>query len=470
MGNRSKSLTLQLSLRLIVLQIVIVLGLIAALWYALYRSEITYTYIDEDVSHTVVDALGRDANGNLILRSDKALDRLMASAPGLWFAVADEKGHRLAHGDAPAAYRSLLASLPDLESSEIHDNRAPFALTVRIYATDTPLGRVHVIVGGVPLSGALLLFVKLTAYLGWRMMLPLGLLTLIVMPWLIRRAMARVAEVAGQAQAINIDERGARLADRSVPRELQPLVRAFNAALERLNEGYDARDRFLVGAAHELRAPIAIIEARLETLAPGPDRTRLLTDVARLANLAEQLLDLQRLGKDVASLESLDLVALCREVTADVAPLVVGAGYELALEAPEAPVSVIGDRLSLSRVLTNLIQNAIAHGGGHGLITVDVVPDGGFAVSDQGPGIPAEERLRIFEPFYRVRPSSKGTGLGLHLVQEIITRHGGRIDAVEANGGGARFQVRLRRAHGDAPAPLPAVPSVLVSKSLEKTT
>jgi signal transduction histidine kinase len=146
----------------------------------------------------------------------------------------------------------------------------------------------------------------------------------------------------------------------------------------------------------------------------------------------------------MASLEPLDLVALCREVTADVAPLVVGAGYELALDAPERTVSVIGDRLSLSRVLTNLIQNAMAHGQGRGLITVDVCVDGGFAVSDQGPGIPEQERQRVFEPFYRVRPSSKGTGLGLHLVQEIVTRHGGRIEVAEADGGGARFQVQLR--------------------------
>jgi signal transduction histidine kinase len=440
--DQSKSLTLQLSWRLIGLQILIVLGLIVALTYTLYNAAVTY--VDEDVPRSVADALGRDAHGALMLHPDAALSRLSASTPNLWFAVADETGQRLTRGDVPAAYRPLLASLPELESSEIHANRAPYALTMRIYAADTALGRVHIMAGGAPLSGPGVLFLKLTAYLGWRMILPLGLLTLVVVPWLIRRAMAGVAEVAGQAQAINIDERGARLADRSVPRELQPLVRAFNAALERLNEGYDARDRFLVGAAHELRAPIAILEARLETLAPGTDRTRLLTDVARLANLAEQLLDLQRLGKHMASLEPLDLVALCREVTADVAPLVVGAGYELALDAPERTVSVIGDRLSLSRVLTNLIQNAMAHGQGRGLITVDVCVDGGFAVSDQGPGIPEQERQRVFEPFYRVRPSSKGTGLGLHLVQEIVTRHGGRIEVAEADGGGARFQVQLR--------------------------
>jgi len=264
-----------------------------------------------------------------------------------------------------------------------------------------------------------------------------------VVPWLIRRAMRGVAEVAEQAQAIDIDERGARLADHAVPRELQPLVQAFNATLERLNEGYKTRDRFLAGAAHELRAPIAILEARIETLEAGAMRTRLLTDVARLSNLAEQLLDLQRLGKHESKLEPLDLVSLSSEVTADVAPLAIGAGYELALDAPETPVMVMGDPLSLSRVLTNLIQNAVAHGGGRGLITVDVHPDGTFGVSDQGPGIPVGERHRIFEPFYRLRPSSTGAGLGLHLVQEIVALHGGRIDIVEADGGGAWFRVRL---------------------------
>nr|WP_172623995.1 sensor histidine kinase [Rhodanobacter glycinis] len=99
--------------------------------------------------------------------------------------------------------------------------------------------------------------------------------------------------------------------------------------------------------------------------------------------------------------------------------------------------------MSLSRVLTNLIQNAIAYGGEHGCITVDVDADASFGVSDQGPGIPLEERQRIFEPFYRLRPSSTGTGLGLHLVGEIVALHAGRIEVAEAHGGGAWFRVHL---------------------------
>lgn len=441
MRNRSRSLAAQLVWRLLGLQAVIVFALIIALTYTIASSSVSY--IDEDLMSTLAAAVHLDGTSQLVLADRASLHKLLRTEPGLWFVVSDERGHQLVHGTIPDTYHMLAASLPQLWPSEIHAGQPPYGLTMRITVADTPAGRLHLLAGGAPSTDSLLL--KVADYLGWRMGLPLALVTLVFMPWLIRRAMAGVAEVATQAEAINIDERGARLADRAMPRELQPLVRAFNAALERLSDGYDARDRFLAGAAHELRAPIAILGARLETLDAGPTRTRLLIDVARLANLAEQLLDLQRLGKQLAKLESLDLAALCREVSADVAPLVVDAGYEFALDAPETPVPVLGDRPSLSRVLTNLIQNAIVHGGGRGWITVDVAAVGSFAVSDQGPGIPAEERQRIFEPFYRVRPSSKGTGLGLHLVQEVVTRHGGRIEVADAPGGGACFHVSLRR-------------------------
>jgi two-component system sensor histidine kinase TctE len=441
MSVKNKSLTLQLAWRLIALQAAIMLGLIIFLTYTLYSGSVSY--ITESIPRMMVNDLHLDASGKLAFRDDAKLQSLLQTSPGLWFVIEDEKGRRLSHGEVPEVYRSLAVSIPQLQNGEIHASSPPYALAMRIYIEDTPFGRVHVICGGIPTTNAWPLFGVLADYLGWRMMLPLALVTLIVVPWLIRRAMRGVADVAEQAQAINIEERGARLADHAIPRELQPLVQAFNAALERLNEGYDIRDRFLAGAAHELRTPIAILRARIETLELGALRTRLLVDVARLSNLAEQLLDLQRLGKHASELNPLDIVTLSSEVAADVAPLAVDAGYELALDAPDSPVMVMGDAQSLSRVLTNLIQNAITHGGGCGVITVNVHMDGTFGVSDQGPGIPENERDRIFEPFYRLHPSSEGAGLGLHLVQEIVALHGGRIEVVEAEGGGAWFRVQL---------------------------
>jgi len=440
---KNNSLTKQLAWRLIFLQALIIFAFSSVITFTVFSGNISY--IDERVPRTILDAVHVNESGNLELHVDKKIQKLLHDAPALWFVVEDAQRHRLEYGRVPDVYRPLLASLYRLVPSEIHEGTVPYDLTMRVYVGPDSGGSLRIICGGVPSTDLVIVFFGLLYYFGWRIILPMTLLTLIMVPWLIRRGMSGLAEVAAQAQAIDIDVQGARLADQAVPRELQPLVQAFNAALERLNEGYDARDRFLAGAAHELRAPIAILEARIETLESGANRTRLLADVARLSNLAEQLLDLQRLGKQQSAFEPLDLVALSREVAADVAPLAVDGGYDLALDAPETRVMVMGDRQSLSRALTNLIQNAIAHGGGHGLITVDVKQDGTLGVSDQGPGIPAEERHRIFEPFYRMRPSSTGAGLGLHLVQEIIALHGGRIEVIDADGGGAYFRMRLLR-------------------------
>jgi signal transduction histidine kinase len=104
---------------------------------------------------------------------------------------------------------------------------------------------------------------------------------------------------------------------------------------------------------------------------------------------------------------------------------------------------VKGDALALSRVLMNLIQNAMMHAGDEGTISVAVNAFGELSVTDEGPGVPLEERDRIFEPFYRTRPSSTGTGLGLHLARQVVERHGGSIDVADVERGGACFRVRL---------------------------
>jgi signal transduction histidine kinase len=270
------------------------------------------------------------------------------------------------------------------------------------------------------------------------------LATLFATPTVVRRVLARLGEVAGQAEQIHVDRRGTRLSIERVPSEVIPLVRAVNDALGRLDEGYERQQRFLLDAAHELRTPIAILQTRLESLPDGTQKTRLLEDGARLATLAEQLLDLQRLNpQNGAAGTMIDLVAVARRVAVDLAPLAIAAGYELSFDSEAERFAVIGDQGALERAVANLVQNAIEHGGRRGAITIAVGRGGTIDVSDEGEGMPVEFRERIFEPFHRLQPRARGAGLGLNLARSIVQRHGGDIAALAASRGGACFRITL---------------------------
>ncbi|WP_038380316.1 sensor histidine kinase, partial [Bradyrhizobium elkanii] len=222
-----------------------------------------------------------------------------------------------------------------------------------------------------------------------------------------------------------------------------PLVTAINDALKRLDDGYSRHQRFVADAAHELRTPIAILNTRLESLPPGPEKTRLLEDSARLATLAEQLLDIQRFDQCRNPFVRVDLVAVARNVAADLAPLAIAAGYELSLDTSVDRVETSGDRAALERALTNLVQNAIQHGGRRGTITIHVGSAATIDVSDEGDGIPQGERTRIFDPFYRLAPLDRGAGLGLNMVREIARLHGGHVSVLDGPKGGACFRLTL---------------------------
>jgi signal transduction histidine kinase len=153
--------------------------------------------------------------------------------------------------------------------------------------------------------------------------------------------------------------------------------------------------------------------------------------VARLSNLAEQMLDIQRLDAEKTN-ERVDLGVLARRVAADLAPLLIASAHAIEVQIEDAS-SLRGDAGAIERAMTNLVQNAIEHGGHHVILRVT---GSGFEVEDDGPGIPFEERDRVFEPFHRLRPRSTGSGLGLNLVQQIIERHDGRVSILSAPGGG----------------------------------
>lgn len=223
-------------------------------------------------------------------------------------------------------------------------------------------------------------------------------------------------------------------------------MKAVNGALDRLDKGYERHKRFLIDAAHELRTPVAILNTRITSLPATPERARLLQDTARLSTLTDQLLDIQRLGRQTQQFTRFDLVAVARGVVVDLAPMAFAAGYEMSFEPARGELFANGDRTAVERAITNLVQNAIEHGGNAGRITIGVNSPATIEVSDEGDGVPAAEREKIFEPFYRLRPRGHGAGLGLNLVHEIMQIHGGRIELAGSDRKGACFRLVFAQA------------------------
>lgn len=449
--GRLKSLKWRLVWRLVVLQgamlaLLLILA-IGTLW-------ITGHLADEPDEDAVVDAvqvaLARDADGRLVLRPTADMERLRRDNAGLWFIVRDRQGQMLSEGRIPAEFSHIGDALDHISQARLgwQIGDEPGLPTARVKRVDTAAGNVQIISGSAGrlmlrklVLGASILF--LSAILPNLVLMTIA--TVIATSMVVRRALAGLGQAAAEAANIDIEKRGARLTVGNVPAEVAPLVRAVNDALGRLDEGYERHKRFLVDAAHELRTPIAILQTRLEALPPGADKTRLLEDMARLANLAEQLLDLQRLSRCTAHFGPVDLVRVARRVATDLAPLAIGAGYELAFDSEAGKVMVNGDQMALERALTNLVQNAIQHGGRRGTIGITVAADGSIEVADEGDGVPADQRERIFEPFHRLTPLDRGAGLGLNLVREIATIHGGRITVFDRPGGGACFRLTVPR-------------------------
>ena len=451
MKPASRSLVARLSWQMIALQL-LVLTAIAIAFALPIDDRAEGIELDDDVLTDIASNL-TVSDGRLDFRREGRLADLIAEYPRFWFQVRDGSGRSLAYGPVPPKALQRLDELEAVVYAEIRTNGSDPDLDLLVRVRDSPVGPVVAASGGGPtVTGFFDRFKELNKYY-LSLLALMATLTLVGIPVLLRKEFRGVTRVAEEAEHINIDQPGTRLTEANVPVEIQGMVRAMNAALLRLDQGLEKRHRFLMAAAHELRTPIAILTTRIELLPPGGDRARFLLDIARLGTLAEQLLDLQRLDVDEQMLVPLDLRAVASEVAADIAPLVITAGAEISLDLPPRPVMVDADRQAISRVLTNLVQNAIAHGGPGVAIGIEVTLGAELRVRDNGPGVPPADRQRIFEPFYRGSTDRGGTGLGLNLVQEIVARHRGAVVVTDAAKGGAEFVVRLPPAAGHASPP-----------------
>lgn len=443
MARQIRSITLGLAWRLFLAQAFTVLFAVVALILTWGDKESWNMdmFTAEDVAKAV------HSQGAHLVLDEPRWQALNARAGGnLWFVAVDDRGIWFERGKVPALHAPLLARLPALGATEVGSLVPPYLDVARVMVRIEDGRRITVMAGGAPKGGLVDGALMVLRLIGFWFFLPLIVVTLLVMPTVIHRAMRGVRRLAQQAKELDIGQPGARLDEQLVSTEVAPLVSAFNDAIDKVQQGYAARDKFLADAAHELRVPIAVVQARLSQLPQGELKSQLLTDVARLGNVAEHLLDLQRLDRNVSTLQRVDLAHVVRESAAELAPLVVGAGYGFEVDAPEAPVWIQGDGLALGRVMANLVHNAIVHGGGRGTICVRLDAQGLLEISDQGAGVPVGDREAIFEPFHRLRAAGSGSGLGLHLVKEIVQHHGGTVSVAEADGGGASFRVNFQRA------------------------
>lgn len=234
--------------------------------------------------------------------------------------------------------------------------------------------------------------------------------------------------------------------------ELGPVVQSVNRLLDETARRVEQGSRFVSDVSHEIRAPLASLSAAVEVMkrrrSQLPARTAQALDL-----LEEEIVDFQRLVLDLLEMSRIDAgrAELVIEPT-DCGALVraavalVGADPVIAV-APDVPERALLDRRRLGQVLVNLLENAQRYAGGATEVDVsrsdDVLV---FAISDRGPGVPEEERSRIFGRFERGEHGQRGpggSGLGLALVTEHIRLHGGRVWLDDAAGGGARFVVEV---------------------------
>ena len=277
---------------------------------------------------------------------------------------------------------------------------------------------------------------------------PFVALALLVAAFSVRRSLLPLRAASAQASAIEPASIGLRLPEADVPTEALPLVVAVNRALDRLEQGFVIQRRFTANAAHELRTPLTIITARLDTLEGNGQLSALKEEVAQMNRLVEQLLCVARLDSVTLDVSSrVDLRQLAEEVVGAMAHLALAAGRTIALTGADHPVVVIGNDAAITDALRNLIENALVHTPPGTEVVVEVDPKGAISVEDSGPGIPAEDRQRIFERFWRGKGvRTDGAGLGLAIVMEIVRAHGASVTVSNRIPRGARFDLQFRAA------------------------
>jgi signal transduction histidine kinase len=282
---------------------------------------------------------------------------------------------------------------------------------------------------------------------GW-ITAPILLLLLIIEIVIVRAGLKPVLIASDLAAKIGPASTDIRLPETSLPGEIQPLVHAINAALDRLEEGFKAQRDFTADAAHELRTPLAILRTNIDLIADQEVAAALRQDVDMMSRLVDQLLNFAELETLVIRPDEVaDLHAVCAEVASYMAPLAIKQNKSLAV--PDCPTRVLihGNAEVLGQAVRNLAENALTHTPPGTTVEIEVTAEPAIYVRDQGPGVPEAERELVFRRFWRRDRRRRGSsgGLGLSIVSRIAEAHGGTVKVSNRPAGGAVFVIRFQR-------------------------
>ncbi|HQY29243.1 MAG TPA: ATP-binding protein [Burkholderiaceae bacterium] len=278
--------------------------------------------------------------------------------------------------------------------------------------------------------------------------------------WLVGQSLRPVERIATELRRRDA-QRLDPVSEEQLPTEVEPMVRSLNGLLERLRRAFATQRAFVADAAHELRTPIAALKLQAGLVGRARDdasRGEALRDlhagIDRSAHLVDQLLTLARSEPHAraAAGAMVDLASIADEAIAGMMPLAQARGSQVLLDA-QRPAELQGDANALHSLVRNLVDNALRHTPTGSRIEVAVTSRDDeicLSVDDDGPGIPVEERERVFDRFYRRSAGDDaGSGLGLAIAKAVVDRHAGHIDLGQSALGGLRVTVRVPR---EAPA------------------
>ena len=278
---------------------------------------------------------------------------------------------------------------------------------------------------------------------GW-LQIPFLLAVLATSALTLRTSLAPLKDMARLAAEIEPGSSTLRLPSKGIPKEILPLVTSFNKALDRLDEGLTRQREFNANAAHQLRTPLAVLAANIDTMADATTAERLRHDVKLMTRIVHQLLLVARLETlNVELDEPVDLCQAARQAAENLGPIAIAAGKTLEVDEPDVPIVILGNALVVNIAISNLIENALNYSPPGRSVRIRVTPEASVEVCDSGPGIPPQLREKVFQRFWRGESGTEGAGLGLSIVRRIMDALKGTVFVTAAPEGGAQFTLQF---------------------------